>query len=329
MTSTIDVIVEYLKNDFNNVRIGTKFILVDIHQLTDLCVSECYFLYNNLIWKLYNSGPIGLSIMVVLSECYLQRLEEKSIALSFALNISPKTFKRYVDDSHVRFENKQESLQFLEILNKQDSSIRYTIESENNQKQLNFLDITINNNGTNSYDFKIYRKPAITNVQIKSNSNMAPNVSVSVFKGFLSRAYKICSERYIDEEIQFLIDVFTENGYERKTLEKITKTYLNELQNPPVNNKDTSEDVNKIVKLAWISIIGPKLRQAFKKKNIKTIFTSGPNLKSLLCRNKTKLLPNSYPGVYELKCTCNSAYFCETKKKFLAKTIEQQQDSFK
>ena len=31
---------------------------------------------------------------------------------------------------------------------------------------------------------------------------MTPNVSVSVFKRFLSRAYKICSERYIDEEIQ-------------------------------------------------------------------------------------------------------------------------------
>ena len=41
--------------------------------------------------------------MVVLTECYLQRLKEKSIALSFALNISPKTFKRYADDSHARF----------------------------------------------------------------------------------------------------------------------------------------------------------------------------------------------------------------------------------
>ena len=162
-----DIIVEYLKNEFNNVTTRTKLTLVDIHQLIDLCVSECYFLYNNLIWKLYNSGPIGLSIMVVFSECYLQRLEEKSIALSLAFNITPKTFKRYVDDSHARFENKQKSLQFLEILNKLDSSIQYTIQFENNQKQLNFLDITITNNGTNSYDFKIFRKPAITNVQIK------------------------------------------------------------------------------------------------------------------------------------------------------------------
>ena len=75
----------------------------------ELCVSECYFLYNNLIWKLYNSGPIGLSIMVVFSKCYLQRLEEKSMALSFALNISTETFEHYVDDSHARFENKQKA----------------------------------------------------------------------------------------------------------------------------------------------------------------------------------------------------------------------------
>ena len=94
---------------------------------------------------------------------------------------------------------------------------------------------------------------------------MAPNVSVSVFKGFLSRACKICSECYVDEEIQFLIDVFTENGYQRKTLEKMTKNYLKVLQNPLVNNKDTKEDISKVVKLPWIPIIGPKLRQAFKK----------------------------------------------------------------
>ena len=65
-------------------------------------------------------------------------------------------------------------------------------------------------------------------------------------------------------KIQFSIDRewFTENGYERKTLEKMTRNYFKELLNPPVNNKN---------------------------KTIKTIFTSGSSLKSLLCRNKTKL----------------------------------------
>ena len=95
----------------------------------------------------------------------------------------------------------------------------------------------------------------------------------------------------------------TENGYERQTLEKISNNYLNELQNPPVTNQDNSEDIKKVVKLPSIPIIGPKLMQAIKKKNRETIFTPGLNSKSLLCRNKAKLLPNSYPGVYELKCT--------------------------
>ena len=231
------------------------------------------------IWKLYNSDPIGLWIIVVLSECYLQRLEKKPIALSFTLNISPKTFKTYADENHCRFENKQKSFQFLEILSKQDSPIQYTIEFENNEKPPNFLDINITNNGIHSYDFKIFRKPAITNLQIKCKLNMAPNISFSVYKEFSSRACKICSERYIDEDIQYLIDVFIENGYDRKTLEKIRNDF-NELH---------SEDISKVVKRPWIPITGPKLRQAFRKNNIKTIFRSDPNLKSLLCGNKTKL----------------------------------------
>ena len=146
---------------------------------------------------------------------------------------------------------------------------------------------------------------------------------------FPFQSYEICTERYIDEEIRFLIDIFTDNGYEQKTLEKITKNYLIELQNPPSNNKDTNKDISKVVKLPWIPIIGPKGREAFKKKNIKTIFTTDPNLKSLLCRNNTKLLTNSFLEVYELKCTCNSAKFGETQKKILTRTIEHQQDSFK
>ena len=51
--------------------------------------------------------------------------------------------------------------------------------------------------------------------------------------------------------------------------------------------------------------------------------------KLLSCRNKTKLLPNSYPGVQKLKCACNSTYFSETKKKLLTQNIDGDQESFK
>ena len=76
--------------------IGMRLTLVDIQQLIDLCVSECYFLWDNVICNLLNLGPIGLSIMVVLSESYLQN----AIELALTFDIAPKTFRRYLDFSH-------------------------------------------------------------------------------------------------------------------------------------------------------------------------------------------------------------------------------------
>ena len=52
-------------------------------------------------------------------------------------------------------------------------------------------------------------------------------------------------------------------------------------------------------------------------------------MKSILCQNKSKLIPNSYPGIYTLNCSCNAEYTGETKKKVITRTIEQQQDSIK
>ena len=48
----------------------------------------------------------------------------------------------------------------------------------------------------------------------------------------------------------------------------------------------------------------------------------------MIYRNKSKLLPNSFPGAYHLDCTCNTLYIDETKNKVITRIIEHQQDSF-
>ena len=54
-----------------------------------------------------------------------------------------------------------------------------------------------------------------------------------------------------------------------------------------------------------------------------------PNSKNVLCKNKDKLIPNSYAGVDGLKCSCRSAYDGETKKKIIARSLEYQHASIK
>ena len=122
--------MDTLDNDLDDLNTRTKLTLTDIHNLTELCLSKSYFLYENKIRLLENPGAIGLSLMVVLSENYLQHLEHKAMAEALTIHIQPKTFKQYVDDSHARF-TKHHANTFQEILNKQDLAIQYTTEYEN------------------------------------------------------------------------------------------------------------------------------------------------------------------------------------------------------
>ena len=248
------VIIEILNNDIDDLRKGTKLTLTDMQKLIELCLSPNYFIFDNRVRVLKNSGPIGLALMVVISEAFLQRLEAKAIQEALATNLAPLTYKRYADDSDARFETVHQSHSFLNILDKQNRAIQYTMEKEHQSQKLNVLDATVINTGAGKYEFKIHRKNTITNVQIKPHSLVNPSLIRGIFKGFASRAKRLCSAKYLDEELNFLVDMFLENGHDRNYLNSMINE--NKHQAPNTENKDSN-----IVKLLWIPIIGPKIRK--------------------------------------------------------------------
>ena len=71
----------------------TKLDLTDTQQLLELCLNECYFICNNVIWTQGSLRPIGLSIMVVLSECDLQKIGNISITQALIPSLAIKTSK--------------------------------------------------------------------------------------------------------------------------------------------------------------------------------------------------------------------------------------------
>ena len=96
----------------------------------------------------------------------------------------------------------------------------------------------------------------------------------------------------LDEELNFLVDMFDENGHDQNLLYSIIRE--NKRQTPKTENTGSN-----IVKLPWIPIIGPKIRKELRKTGCEVIFKSVAKLKNILYSNKSKLLPNSYLGVYE------------------------------
>ena len=75
----INVLIDTLNNGKEHLKERTKLTLTDIHKFTELCLSKFHFFYENNPRLFHNSGPTGLSLMVVLSECYLQKIECKAI----------------------------------------------------------------------------------------------------------------------------------------------------------------------------------------------------------------------------------------------------------
>ena len=236
-------------------------------------------------------------------------------------------YRQYVNDAHERFTSKEQSSEFQNNLNEQDKHIQFTIEDENEEKFLNFLDIKIKNNNER-YQFDVHRKPVLTNVQIKPYSCIPLDTINRIFKGFLARATKICSEKYLREEIEYLTDIYCENGHDRKTLQKIINSFEKKARGTN-NNNNNNTNRKQTVTIPWVPKIRPKIKKEIQKFAFRVPFQTGPNLKNILCKNKDKLIPNSYPGVYELKCSCRSVYNGETKKKIISRSIEHQQESLK
>lgn len=305
----------------------------DLKILIELCLSKCYFLWNNEIHELEDSGPIGLSLMVVMAEGFLQHLEKKAteIALRETPTLSLKTYRRYVDDSHARFADRPDAEKFKTILNQQHPKIQYTLDQENENQELEFLDVKIKNDGNGKYTFSVHRKEAITNIQLKPHSDHDPKILQGIFKGFVHRAFELCSTQNIDAELTFLRNIFEENGYEKEQLSKIISE-VKEKKNQTVGTKEEEESSQGLVSLPWIPGLSPKLRKSFKKAGYKVVFKSGTNLATLLTsKNKTRLPNNSYPGVYQIKCEKhpNNPYIGQTKIQIRSRNKQHQESARK
>lgn len=316
---SIDVLISQLEEDRENLKNQTKLQINEIKELLELCLSKCYFLYNGEIHKLENKGPIGLSLMVTMAESYLQHLEDRAIenALHSQPPMNPKTHRRYVDDSHSRFEIMNQASRFLIELNSQDERVQYTMETEAEDKSLAFLNVNSRNTGEGSYEFKIHRKKAITNVQVRPESGHDPNILSGIFKGFVHQALKICSPLHLEDELEFLVGVFKENGYDEKTLRKWmrqVRVKLDQRINPTTETNDNAEQMQTVT-LPWIPGVSPSLKKVFRKAGFKVAFKAGANLQTILSKkNKVKLPPNSNPGVYMIPCLCGvPPYVGETK----------------
>lgn len=99
----------------------------------------------------------------------------------------------------------------------------------------NFFNITVTNDCKEQHNFKT----SIISIKIKPKS--------------YNDSWKIHSQNYLRDDINFLIDVFIENGHDHNHMLANEKGRCGNETN---NKSNTKTSVN----LLWIPVIGPKIR---------------------------------------------------------------------
>ena len=156
----------------------------------------------------------------------------------------------------------------------------------------------------------MYRKPTNKNDFIHFSSGHNFRVKTGVVLGFYLRAFRICSEKFIVEELDYIKQTFRNHGYPLGLLTQLQQKAKNIKSRPVSPNQNNGKKVFVSVPAspgtdAIASLVG---------KNVKICSPAGTLVKHLV-KNKQRIKThkNKNSAVYKIPCgACNKSYIGET-----------------
>ena len=208
----------------------TKLSPYDIADLITICLSSSDFIYNSRHHTTKDSGPIGLSLMVTISQIWMSYTMEKALKIAKNRGATiPRNIFIYMDDcwNSINDPPRRSGLrhttprpdpaeEFNDCLNAVHERVQFTREEEES-RSIAFLDVFVTRKEDGTLTTRVYRKPSNTNIGLKPQSCQDPKTIVASFKGELCRCHRLCSSPdQIKKEIEFTLDLYENNGHNRQ-----------------------------------------------------------------------------------------------------------------
>ncbi len=283
-----------------NLHERTQLSVVEIVDLLKLCLSTTCFQWRDDFYEQTSGAAMGSPLSPVLANIFMEHFEQNALANSALV---PKLWKRYVDDIFAVWSHGKEHLsKFLSYLNNIHPSIKFTIEQENDQLSLSFLDIALTRNPDGSLKHSVYRKPTHTDRYLNYRSFHHPQIKSSVSKTLVNRAYNVCDKESINKELAHLNVVLQQNGF---PIDKISLT-------PPPPRSDKKQEFSNSVCIPYVGPASHQIERILASSSIKVYHCSSRKIYQLLYSHKDKTDNNLKPGVYRIPCTCGKVYIGET-----------------
>lgn len=305
--------------------------IINILSLLNLCLSQNFFSFNNKYYQQPDGLAMGSCLSPFLADVFMDHLENTSIISNSNKEILH--WYRYVDDCLCFLDCDQQGAErLLTKINNIHPKIAFTLEIENNKK-LNFLDLTIHKNEQN-LKFSIYRKPTQTDHVIPDQSNHPQQHKMAAFHCYINRLlnFPLSKEDY-NSEVNILKQIAHNNNYEPDLIPKlIEKTKYKRIR------KEIYPDppkTNKYIALPFLNnSTNQKVTKCFQQyfSDLKISYKTKNKLSSHLINSKDKIPKLSKSGVYKLSCnSCNSTYIgrtCRPLKTRISEHLNRASSSF-
>ena len=111
--------------------------------------------------------------------------------------------------------------------------------------RLPFLDVSVIRQ-SHGFSTTVYRKPTFTGLYLRWNSCAPKSQKIALVKSLSTRAKRLCSSQYRDDEITQLISILQRNGYPVALLQRLIAQVLQGSERKPVSSN------HAVIRLPWL-----------------------------------------------------------------------------
>ena len=209
---------------------------------------------------------------------------------------------------------------FLQHLNSQQPTIRFTMETENDNK-ISFLNASVSREPEGRLTTSVYRKPTHTDQYLAYDSHHPQSVKRGIVKCLYDRAKRlVTTPSVISAEKKHLSSVLVSNGQPSSFVQKIGKART-------APKKESVAEFNSTAVLPYVQGVSAEPLRRCLEQGIRTVFKSETTLRSHLVRPKDTVDSAKQDGVvYRIPCECRKVYIGETGRSMHERIKEHDRD---
>lgn len=275
-------------------------------------LENSYFTFQKKFYKQVFGSAMGSKSSPIVAQYVMDFVLDESIP---KLPLPLFRTKKFVDDLFVICPvDMVEDL--LPVFNSFDRYIQFTLESEDADFSVPFLDTRVHRS-ENIIKLDWFRKDTNSDRFVHYLSDHSIQTKINIITGMKTRILRLCHPEFLQKNVMKLLKIFIDNGYPvwmvKKLLYESTPVQHNE--NTPQRNSDNDEGT-KYGSILNIKNLTGKIKNCFKDENMKIATYNSKTVFSLFTRLKDTT-PKQFNSnvIYRINCSdCQATYVGQTSQ---------------